>query len=176
MITIHDLEQGSPAWHEIRKDKVTGSIAYILLAKGLEEAIAKNSKRAFKGNYYTDRGHVLEHEAIELYEQINDVSVGRFGFITNELYPNAGASPDGIADNVLLEVKCFNGHRMMKVGKYIPFEVRSQLQFNMLICDLPYADLVLYNPDLADEDAFKQIREHADKRIHANIIRKLKGE
>ena len=58
----------------------------------------------------------------------------------------------------------------------IPFEVMAQLQFNMMVCELKEADLVLYNPDLPLGQAFNVIRVAIDLGIVKNIERKLQEE
>ena len=173
MITIHQVNQRSAEWHLIRQGKVTGSNAHILLTKGLEEALKANEKRIAQ-NWYMKRGQTLEPEAIEIYEKIKDVDVQTVGFVTNSDYKNAGASPDGVVGTRLLEVKCFNASKQLSIGEdNIPFEVMAQLQFNMMICELEDADLILYNPDLPAKDAFKIITVPKNYMIIQNIERKL---
>lgn len=171
-ITIHDLLQKSDEWLELRKGKVTGSNAHILLSKGLEEALQANSK-SIRPNYYMLRGSALEKEAIEIYEsKYGDVLL--VGFVTNTDYPNAGASPDGIAGEYLLEVKCYYGDKMLNIDyDNMPYEAMAQMQFNMMICELPKARLVLYNPDLKPEEAFKVIKVGYNEQIINNIKERL---
>ena len=69
-IKILEVEQNTEEWLELRKNKVTGSIADNLLTRGLDEALKENY-REFRGNFYTQRGHILEDEAIEVYEAIS---------------------------------------------------------------------------------------------------------
>lgn len=175
-VKIHDCEQRSDEWFELRKNKVTGSNAYILLKNGLEEALDANNKPGGYQNRWMLRGQLLERDAIELYSKFYAVDVLVPGFVTNDKYPNAGVSPDGIAGDVLVEVKAFNNTKMLGIDSdNIPPEVMAQLQFNMLICELGKADLVLYNPDLPIDKAFNVIRVAKKPMIQSNIIRKLKG-
>lgn len=168
-IKIHNIQQTSPEWLKLRENKVTGSNAHILLTKGLDEAIKANSV-VIKQNYWMKRGQVLESEAIEIYEAIREVDVLTVGFVTNTKYQNAGASPDGIVGDILIEVKAFTASKMLSIDENnIPFNVMAQLQFNMMICELESADLVLYNPDLPAKDAFKIIQVFKDFRIIKNI-------
>jgi putative phage-type endonuclease len=174
-ITIHDVEQRSPAWHELRKGKVTGSNALILLTNGLKDALDANSIN-IPTNKYMQRGIDLEPQAILIYERKFGIDVLQVGFVTNTDYPNAGASPDGLLSDTVIEVKCFGeqSHRNINNIDEIPAKAMAQMQFNMLICELPLAQLVLYNPDIEVREAFKVITVPADKKIQANIISKLK--
>lgn len=182
MIKTHDVEQGSAEWHELRAGKYTGSNAHKLLRFGQIE-YARTETGTFRGNFYTKRGHILEDEAVELYETINGRQVSRLGFITNSAYPTCGYSPDGIdgyihAGGILLEVKCFNEAKHMAIAKgAIPPEILAQIHFGMLISDLRAARLVLYNPDIEDPKLCLQVIEvRYNRNIQNNFKRILKSK
>lgn len=179
MLTILEVKQNSEEWHKAREGKVTGSIVSDLLTKGLDHALKQNLNRS-KGNFYTQRGHILEEEAIEVYEQIHDVKLQRPGMVMNDLYPNAACSPDAIDLSIecLIEIKCFGekNHNFIQNITSIPFKIMAQLQFNMMICELEMARLVMYNPDIEDHDqAYREIEVRANKNIQANMARKLQS-
>lgn len=177
MITILEIQQNSEQWLVEREKYATGSVSDVLLTRGLEEALRRNSNR-FNGNYFTQRGHILEAEAIEIYEAVHGVTVSRPGMVLNDKYPNGACSPDGIDDIFLIEVKCFamKKHLEIMTVKDIPFKIMSQLQFNMMICDLKQAKLVLYNPECEDDKlAYREIIVKADVNIQKNFKMKLKG-
>lgn len=174
-IRIVDVDQNTEAWHALRDPLVTGSNSDVLLTQGAQEAASRNLKR-FRGNYYTARGHRLEPIAIKVYEGIHDTVVDRVGFVLNDDYPNGGCSPDGIDGQWLIEVKCFSerNHKAITKLEDITFKIMSQLQFNMMMCELPKARLVMYNPDLPDVlDQYCEIEVLADKPIQANMQQKL---
>lgn len=173
MITQHAVQQGSEEWQQIRAGKYTGSNAHKLLRYGAID-YALTEAGAFGGNFYTKRGHVLEDEAIELYEQIYGRQVERPGFITNDKYTICGYSPDGVDDQILLEVKCFNQKRHMTIYKGdIPLEILAQIHFGLMITELKQARLLIYNPDLEIPFAFKAIDIKSNRNIQANFKRKL---
>lgn len=157
MIKIHDVEQGTEEWQELRRiHPFTGSGAAKVLRFGVIE-YSKAITDGFKGNFYTKRGHILEDEAIELYEAIHGRQVLRPGFVTNTHCPGCGYSPDGLdclsilqPGAILLEVKCFNVERHKAIAKgEIPVEILAQIHFGLLICNLRKARLILYNPEFA---------------------------
>lgn len=158
MIRIHDVEQGTPEWQELRRDLYTGSGAIKILKFGTIPY--SRSEGSFGGNFYTKRGHILEDEAIELYEAINHRQVQRPGFVTNDRYRQCGYSPDGLdcvsihePGAILLEVKCFNKDRHKAIAKgEIPVEIEAQIRFGMAICNLRKARLILYNPEFAKRE------------------------
>lgn len=178
MITVHDCLQGTDAWHELRSGKYTGSNAHKLLTAGGKKVIADGASTLyaltgtdeFGGNFYTKRGHILEEEAIELYEAIKRQKVERPGFVTNTSFPACGYSPDGIVPDATIEVKCFNQAKHMAIyGGEIPLTVMAQLHFGMLICGKALARLVIYNPELDPKLAFKIIEVKARRPITKNF-------
>lgn len=74
-VRIHDVEQGSPEWIELRSGLYTGQNADKLLAyasqikivNGVASSYAITEITGFGGNFFTRRGHILEDEALELY-------------------------------------------------------------------------------------------------------------
>lgn len=175
---IVQVKQNSPEWLELRRSHVTGSNADILLTRGLDAALRANANN-FNGNYFTQRGHILEDEAIEIYEAIHDCKVERPGFIINDNWPSAGCSPDGLDDIYLIEVKAFAEKKHLEIvdEDSIPFKIMAQLQWNMMICELDIARLVLYNPDVDDDDlAYREIEVPANPKIQKQLLRKCGHE
>lgn len=178
MIVIHDLEQGSQAWHDIREGRFTGSSAHNLLKHGaVDYSLTKPSN--FKGNFYTKRGHTLEPEAIQLFESIYKTTVQRPGFVTNDRYPTAGYSPDGLTNDMVIEVKCFNEKRHLDMyDGNIPFEILAQIHFGMFVCEKKIATLIIYNPSLdlnkySVKQQFKMIQIKQNRNIINNFKRIL---
>jgi predicted phage-related endonuclease len=168
MIIFHDVEQGSPEWHALRKDLWTGSKA-IRLLQG--KPLPRDYE--FGGNIYTRRGHALEAVAILEYERQVGRRVMRPGFVTNTVYKNAGYSPDGIERRVLLEVKALNGERHDKLAAGdIPLEFLVQIYFGMIITGLRKAKLLAFNPEC--EQQLTVLEVVYDKAIGNNIRNKLK--
>lgn len=158
MITIHDVEQGTEEWKQIRDGLYTGTGAEKLLEHstktkfidGVSSSYAVSEITKFKGNFYTKRGHVLEEEAINIYEAIKKESVRRAGFVTNSKYPNCGYSPDGFPIDRTLEVKCFTKEKHLQlIAGNISAKILAQIHYGMLICDVKLCDFIPYNPDFA---------------------------
>lgn len=172
MITIHDVEQGSPEWHELHTDLWSGSTALKLLRnKPLPDW------GSWLGNKWTKRGKLLESIAIREFEVTQKAPGGvmSVGFVTNSKYPNAGYSPDGIFGDTLLEVKCFNGkrHESLADGN-ITVEILAQIHFGMLICGLKKAKLLVFNPEYVNQLTVIDIKY--DKSIEANIKFRLRPD
>lgn len=168
MIAYHDVEQGSPAWHALRKDLWTGSKAIRLL-----QGKPMPRDYQFDGNRYTKRGHALEVAALREYARLVRQVIHRPGFVTNNVYKNAGYSPDGIVGNTLLEVKALNGERHEKLaGGNIPLEFLVQIYFGMIITGCRKAKLLAFNPEY--EQQLTVLDVIYDKVIGNNIRKKLR--
>lgn len=191
VITYHDdVIQGSEQWLQDREDNYTGSNADKLLTghahvkiidgKISRYAVAHDS--GFTGNFWTKRGHVLEDEAIELYELIKSVKVRKTGYITNSQFPGCLTSPDGIDGDYFLEVKSFGEkeHRKLLKGE-ISFKILAQIHYGMLISGKKKARLLAYcpqrdkdgNPIFEPKDQLKIIEIKYDKDIADNFKRKI---
>lgn len=175
-IQILEIEQNTEEWLKAREGKVTGSNAGQLLTIGLDEALKCNYAR-FRGNYYTQRGHILEIEALEVYAAVHGAeTLSRPGMVVNDKYPNASCSPDGIDGEYLLEVKALSEIKHLDIvnSKVVPFKIMSQIQFNMMICELKRARLIMYNPDIEDpKKAYCEIEIKAQPKIWSNFKVKL---
>lgn len=178
-IKILEIKQNSEEWLRARQGLVTGSNADNLLSRGLDEALKANYQR-LRGNYYTQRGHILEDEALEIYAAIHECQIERPGLVRNDLYPNAACSPDGWhvdGELILLEVKAFNSRRHNEIVSVAstPFKIMAQLQFNMMICQAQRARLIMYNPDEPEEaNCYREIEVKAVPSIHLNMARRLR--
>lgn len=199
-VHFHFIEQGSDEWLEARKGMYTGSNSYKLLGNLGWVEYAKAIASDFKGNFWTKRGHLLEDEAIELYEQITGTKVLRdetgtkVGFITNDKYIRCLYSPDGVPPVPLLEVKSFSPINHLKlINGDIDLKIMAQIQYGLTISERPYAELLPYNPmfakrkildeatdELVDNKlydpskAFKIIRVPRNKAAIANFSARLK--
>jgi hypothetical protein len=202
MIQLHDIDQGSDGWLEKRKDLYTGSGAEKLLkhsgqlkvVDGVATPYALAEITGFTGNFYTKRGHMLEDEALEIYQQIRK-KVGirfengnRVGFVTNSKFPTCGYSPDDLYPDRTIEVKAFKEDLHLQLIKGdIPTKILAQIHFGMLICGKKMCDFLPYNPkfarklledgspnpDFDPKKAFKIITIRYNPKIAANFKSKL---
>ena len=197
-ITLDFTEQNTQEWLDNRANKYSGSNADKVLQfaqstrviNGETTSYAKVLKeQGFTGNFSTKRGHLLEDEAIDLFEAINGIKIIRdengvkVGSIFNSDYPDCLCSPDGLTDTHLIEVKCFNQEKHMKMYKGdIPFKIKAQVHYNMMISGKKFAYLIIYHPklDLGQDKlnvnyAYKQIEFKANPLIFRNFKRILGG-
>lgn len=172
MIKIHQVKQGSPAWQTLREGKYTGSNADKLLKFGTID-YSRTEDSEWQGNFHTRRGHILEQEAIELYEQIKVIKVDRPGFVTNDKFPECGYSPDGLTEDRTIEVKAFEAEKHREAADTPPLKIKAQCHFGMVICDKKLCDLLLYNPDLPADEALIILTIRQNPLVKANFMRIL---
>lgn len=175
-VIIHDVVQGSEEWKAIRSDLYTGSNADKLLRFG-KIPYSKGSNGTWGGNFYTERGHTLEDEAIELYERIIGYRLTRPGFITNTKYPECGYSPDALdeVEQAMVEVKAFQGDKHLAVAKYTKFNIVAQIEFGKFIAELKKGVLLLYNPDLGIENALIIVKMPFRRAVRDNFYKIVGG-
>lgn len=185
---ILTLEQGTPEWHAARLGIVTMSELKTLLVKGrgpsnfgagalsymhqlIGERITGESADVFQGNAHTQRGHMLEPMARELYsEATGNTQLEQVGIILNH---GAGYSPDSLVGSEgLIEVKT-------KLPKYqiellladeLPQEHVAQCQGGLWVSEREWIDFVSYWPGMPlfvkrayrDEMLIKNIAERIE--------------
>jgi len=159
MVHYHDILQGSDEWFELKKDKLSASIATAIGANGpgLKTECKKIAMRVIGivSEDYTnsdmERGNDLEEFGRIAYEMHTGYTVKEIGFVTNDKHLEAGCSPDGLIDNPgLTEIKARNdqNHFSLLIGergaKLVP---SNQMQFQLMITGREWCDFVSYNPN-----------------------------
>lgn len=160
---IHDVVQGSPEWIARRLGKPTASGADKFLTPSKREP----SKQRFAyrielltewllgvpledgSTGWMDRGRMLEPEAASWYALTKDVDLGVVGFVERD-DGLVGCSPDRlVGDRGLLEIKCLAAanHVRALLGEDA-HEHYGQVQFQMMICEREWCDILHYNPVL----------------------------
>ena len=149
-MTTHEVEQRSAEWFELRKGRITASRAGKLFRAADKEALLMELVRqkaglppTFQGNEATRYGNEAEPLARASFEAAFDVEVTEIGFVSKG---RLGASPDGIFDGHLLEIKC-------PYSRDIPDEPfgehLAQVNFQLGVCGLENAALWYWTPDEA---------------------------
>lgn len=161
---IHDVPQGEPEWHDLRRAIPTASEFKNIIKSSGGYSIKGGKTYAYKlifeimsGTYvsgvnttWMDRGKILEAEAIKQYAFENEVTVQRCGFITDDDY-TMGCSPDGVVgEDGLIEVKCLSEANHIKnlLTDRITAEFLPQVQGQMLITERKWVDWYSYWPGL----------------------------
>jgi len=163
MIQVFDCEQGSPEWFQSRLGIPTSSEFASILASGKDGKESKTRKTYMLklageiitgevtesfSNIHTERGHVLEPEARELYEFGTDTKTQQVGFIRNGA---KGCSPDSlIGVDGLLEIKTKLPHLLIEamLRDDFPPEHKAQCQGALWVSEREWVDIAIYWPKL----------------------------
>jgi putative phage-type endonuclease len=153
---IHNFAQRTPEWYAIRLGKFTASDAQVVATNGrgldtlvfekVAERLTGTSKEGFS-NLDIERGVILEDEARMAYELDNGVTAQQVGFV--EFDDFIGASPDGLVDDGLVEIKCPNDATFVRYlyDRKVEPKYYAQMQMQMFVTGRKWCDYVLYNPN-----------------------------
>lgn len=182
-MTSFDHLQRTPEWHAARLGKITGSRITDVVGRTKTGSYAA-ARDTYKWNLVTERitgvptvakvtpamqwGIDNEEDAKVMYSILRDVEIEEVGFILHPDLPFAGASPDGlIGGDGLIEVKCMetvNHLRCIHTG-VLPDYYINQCQWQMVVTERDWCDLVLYDPRVPDELQMRVLRvEHDEDR------------
>jgi len=161
----NNIEQGSAAWHQLRKGKITGTTLKAIMGTpkaytdAIYELIAERLTVGVDGDIDyenpMDRGNRLEPDAISIFELETGKKVERTGFCEDDTNPNICNSPDGLVedtnDTEAVEAKCPEGKNYVKM--WLTNEVPDQyewqvVQYFVVNQNLQRLYFVGYNPDI----------------------------
>lgn len=173
------MEQRSPEWFAARLGKVTASRVADIIAKTksgystsranyMAELVAERLSGK-SGEPYSNAamqwGTEQEPNARAAYESMKGVLVQEVGFVPHPIIPNAGASPDGIVDGNLIEIKCplTATHLEFLTTDKVPEKYVTQMLWQMACTGARWCDYVSYDPRLPDRMAIKVQRVMRDE-------------
>jgi putative phage-type endonuclease len=160
------MEQRSEEWFAARCGKVTASRVADIIAK------TKTGYSTSRDNYlaqlvcerltgkpaesYSNSamqwGTDTEPFARAAYEARMDLLVTEVGFIDHPWIVMSGASPDGLANEGMVEIKCPNTatHIDTLLSRTVPAKYITQMMWQMACADRPWADFVSFDPRLPE--------------------------
>lgn len=161
---METIEQGSEAWHQLRLGKITASrIADVMAQVKTGEAASKADYRIelvcerLTGkptesytNAHMERGTELEPFARAWYEVERNEFVKQVPFIDHPTIKNAGASPDGIIGEGLIEIKCpmAKTHIKYLLDDKVPTKYMPQMAWQMACTHSKWVDFISFCPEL----------------------------
>lgn len=159
---VHNCEQCTDEWFDLRLGKVTASHFKDVLNKksGRDTYMMRLATERDFGvreetyqNKYMEDGTEKEPDAREMYEWIYGVDVEQVGFI--EKTEDVGCSPDGlVGTDGTIEIKC---PKLTTHNKYIkkgvlPAEHKAQVQGQLWVCERQWCDFISYHPEAVTVD------------------------
>jgi putative phage-type endonuclease len=179
---METIEQGTEAWFQMRLGKITASRITDVIAqvKSGEAAGRENYRielvcerltgKPTEGftNAHMERGTELEPFARAWYEVETGEFVKQVPFVDHPNIKNAGASPDGIIGEGLIEIKCpmAKTHIKYLLEDRVPAKYMPQMAWQMACTHSKWVDFVSYCPELpADMQMFIKRYERDDAYI-----------
>lgn len=160
-LQIINCEQGTEEWRQARAGIPTASMFSAVMASGRGGGESKTRAKYMRqlageiitgqpmegfSNVHTERGHVMEPEARELYAFANGVEPEQVGFIRNG---QKGCSPDSlIGSDGLLEIKTKLPDLLIEVLERdeFPPEHKAQCQGALWVAEREWIDITVYWP------------------------------
>ena len=150
------VKQGSSQWHELRKNRITGSRVpgilglspYLKADDVMREMVrqALGEPTEFTGNVATDWGREHEAEAVFFYERETFQKVNEVGIVIDDQYDWLAFSPDGIVDDDLfVEVKCPYGKGFLSIDGRPDYQ--AQINLGLKILKKKSCDFIIYYPE-----------------------------
>ncbi|XP_072387374.1 uncharacterized protein [Diabrotica undecimpunctata] len=102
-------QSDSPLWFELRYGRITASIAHeASKCKTSDGVLVEKILGAyqFKEPIAMQRGKRLENDVRREVEKIKNINIKKCGLFLLSEYPLLGASPDGITEDHIIEIKC----------------------------------------------------------------------
>lgn len=195
---IHDVEQDTQEWWDLRLGKLTVSkLSRIITPSRLEYSkgaraliaelmVERRTQRItdWGSTEYSDRGKEMEAEAVRWYQFERDVDVERVGFISTD-DGEEGGSPDGlVGDDGGLEVKCYGAkhHMELLLGHGGDIAPMSQVQGYLRLTGRKWWDVLAYNPDFPPvlnrvyrNEAFIKALDECVEKFHAEMKQAEEG-
>ena len=160
---IHNVEQGTQAWHELRLCKITASKFDLLMGKKFGktvytyayELVAEKLTGTWKdiNAKAIEWGNEHESDAREYYKKTTFNYVKKIGFIEYDNY--IGCSPDGFVGKYgTIEIKCpynSSNHIISLAKKEAPDIYLSQIHGQLWLSGRSWCDFVSYDPRVQDK-------------------------
>ena len=175
---IETLEQsGNKIWFELRYGRITASKLYEAsncttfngsLVESLLGLVKINAQAV-------ERGKNLEQAVLSEVQKMFKTQIKKCGLILSEEYPIFGASPDGITNDAVYEVKCpFNEKNIKNYydGGKINNKVRAQLQLQMFLAKKNIGYLCIASPNFEKDKKVTTIKDEFSSKFFSVIIKK----
>ena len=156
-VNFHNVEQRSPEWLGLKVGKITGTrLKNVFKGNNLtliDELISEKLTGQMEEVFVTEkmqRGVDMEPLGFAAYTEKTGEKVHEIGFVTNDMWPECGLSPDGfVSSNGAIELKCPSSKKHIEYIRTnkVPAEYKYQIFMYFILCDdLDYVDFVSFDP------------------------------
>jgi putative phage-type endonuclease len=188
---MHEMDQRSDEWKQIRLGKVTasriadataktktgwGASRANYMAELLSERLTGTPREGFT-NAAMQWGIDMEPQARRVYEFMEGADVHEVGFAAHPTIEMSGASPDGLVGDLgLVEIKCPDTatHIETLLGSRIDGKYIKQMQWQMACTARSWCDFVSFDPRLPERMQIHVERVYADSAFIAELERDIR--
>lgn len=170
------IEQGTDAWLEMRRGKLTASRMSDAMAKPetaarknyIAQLVAERLTRQIAPSFCNDAmAWGTEHEPIARaeYEILTGADVNLIDFVNHPELEWCGASPDGLLlDDGLIEIKCPNTatHIDYLLGQKPPAKYVPQMALQLICTGRKWVDFVSFDPRMPAKHRLFVVRYQPD--------------
>ncbi|KAJ8685163.1 hypothetical protein QAD02_020956 [Eretmocerus hayati] len=175
-------QSSSMSWFELRYGRITASIIY-------EAAVCKTTdgslvEKILSMNNYDnpamERGRRLESQVRSEVQNIlirdwNEGKVKTSGLILRRNFPALGASPDGLTETAVVEIKCPSKEQTIANyhdGKGIKNKYKAQIQLQMIFSERRVGYFCIAAPDFETSKKVTIYKEDYDQTFVIAVIRR----
>lgn len=167
-------------WYYIRFGRITASKLFETSRCNTYDGSLVGSlmgSRGFKGNLATIRGQKLESEIFELLKSKKYPTIQKCGIIVRSDMPIFGASPDGMTDDHIFEIKCPSKVKTFTnyIDNGVPKEkVFFQMQLQMAMSGRTKGILIVADPNFEKNKKYTEVEVLLDKEKLDDVVGKCK--
>lgn len=160
-----EIEQKTKEWFAVRENMISASTAGYMCSKDCNLSISKErdeimKKSGMKTSSFcgwnmrpTRHGQQYEDITGDIYNTLNNIESREYGILTDEIYNNIGASPDGIINKLKNETDFMTRTMLGRmreiknpvsraVNNKIPEYYYYQMQQQLYVAKLPFCDFI----------------------------------
>ena len=183
---IHQIEQNTDEWFQLRMGKITASNFGTIMANygkafgnpalqyAMRVAIEGKTNRSIETfkNEWMERGIEMEQEARDTYSDMTFTEVLPGGFAERDGF---GASSDGLAGEGMIEIKCpkYSTHFEQIIKGGYDTSYQWQIRGQMWLYNRPWCDFVSYCPDFPVDKQLYIFRVERDQEEEERMIDRL---
>lgn len=175
LLLIPKIEQKTDEWYRARENMISASDFGQACGEGkfgnvnqiIQKKCSPVDESAFsKSNPFFKWGNMFEDVAIDIYSDINNVTINSFGLLKHPKFEYLGASPDGISDlGIMVEIKC---PYKRKIDGEIPRQYYYQIQGQLEVCNLEECDY--FECEFVDLKNYQDFKKEFNNNEYKGII------
>ncbi|XP_046744287.1 uncharacterized protein LOC124410167 [Diprion similis] len=169
----------SKLWNELRYGRITASRIYEMAhcktkSGSLVEQVIGSSK--IRDTEAMERGRRLEKEVIKLLKEMLKTNIEDCGLLVGARFPVIGASPDGVGDDFVVEIKCPMTRkaesRYIAANHQIAKKFLAQIQLQMFMKQVKKGFFCIANHDFETSHKIRLICVDYDEDFVLDLIEK----